>query len=119
MTRKPGPNDAHLWAVLTQTLRAAGAPQPDVLARRLVADVRRERAPKTRTFGPGDPIPYDVTRGTDLDGDLWVRLGENPNERDMWRMPGFDPDQHDPELQGCQVMPFLLESYGPITEVKR
>jgi hypothetical protein len=119
VTRKAGPNDARLWAVMTQTLRAADVPQPDLLARKLIADVRRERAPKTRTFGPGEPIPYDVTRGTDLDGDLWERLGDHPHERDMWRMPGFDPEEHDPALQGCQVTPFLLETYGPITEAKR
>lgn len=118
MTRKAGPNNAHLWATMTQTLRAAGVPQPDVLARNLVADVRRERAPKTRTFAPGEPIPYDVTRGTDLDGDVWERLGDEPNQRDMWRMVGFDPDEHESRAQGCQVTPYLLETYGPITEVR-
>lgn len=119
MTRKVGPNDAYVWAAMAGVLHGAGAPDPDILARKLVAEVRRARAPKTRTFGPGEPIPYDITRGTDLDGDLWERLGEAPNQRDMWRMPGFDPEEHESRAQGCQVTPYLLETYGPITEVKR
>lgn len=31
--------------------------------------------PDLRTFAPGDSVPYDITEATDLDGDLWVRLG--------------------------------------------
>lgn len=119
MIRELGPNDAYNWAMATQELRDKGIPQPDLLARRLIAEKRRIDLPGQRTFGPGDTIPYDVTRGTDLDGDLWERLGDEPNQRDMWRMPGFDPDEHESGAQGCQVTPYLLETYGPITEVKR
>lgn len=116
---KRGPNDAYDWAIATQQLRDKGIPDPDVVARRLIAEKRRIDRPDLRTFAPGDSIPYDVTEATDLDGDLWVRLGPEPNRRDMWRMPGFDPEQHEPACQGCQLTPFLLDSYGPLTEVKR
>ena len=51
--------------------RAANA-QAMLLARRAVAVVRREATRRnSRTFAPGDDIPYDVTRVFDLDGDVW------------------------------------------------
>lgn len=118
MTAKLGPNDAYGWAMATQKLRDKGIAQPDVLARKLIAEKRRVDLPDRRTFAPGDSIPYDVTQATDLDGDLWVRLGPEVNRRDLWRMPGFDPDQHEPSCGGCQLTPFLLESWGPLTEVR-
>lgn len=119
MTRKAGPNDAYLWARMLDPLRIANAEDPERLSRQLVAVARRVRDEKRgrRTFAPGDTIPYDVTKATDLDGDLWERLGPEPNERDMWRMPGFDPERHEPGCQGCQLTPFLLDKYGPLTEV--
>jgi hypothetical protein len=118
VTRKAGPNDSYLWAKMTGVLRDAGVPDPDILARKLVAEVRRTTS-TMRTFAPGETIPYDVTRGTDVDGDLWERLGDEPNRRDMWRMPGFDPDEHESRAQGCQLTPYLLETYGPCTEASR
>ncbi len=119
MSRKQGPNDASDWAYATQKLRDKGIAQPDLVARRLIAEKRRIDHPDLRTFGPGDIVPYDVTWATDLDGGLWVRLGEAVNERDMWRMPGFDPGEHESSCGGCQLTPYLLESWGPLTEVKR
>lgn len=119
MTDKIGPNDAHNWALTIEKLRAKGIPQPDLLARRLIAVKRRVDLPDRRTFAPGDTIPYDITEATDLDGDLWVRLGPAVNQRDMWRMPGFDPAEHETAAQGCQLTPFLLDTYGPLTEVPR
>jgi hypothetical protein len=107
--------DGRLWAMMIDPLHTAGAPDPHLLARQLVAVVRRERT-TTRTFGPGDTVPYDVTAGLDLDGDRWERLGTEPNQRDMWRMPGYDPDQHESSCGGCWLTPHLLERYGPLTE---
>jgi hypothetical protein len=116
VTRKLGPNDAYLWATMLDPLRTANVADPERLSRQLVAIVRRSRNEKRRTFGPGDTVPYDIVRATDLDGDLWVRLGNAVNERDMWRMPGFDPELHEPGCRGCQLTPFLLDAYGPLTE---
>jgi hypothetical protein len=113
-------SDARLWARLVGEFRDAGARGPDRErhARRAVAIVRRERATGTaRTFGPGDEIPYDVTRAYDLDGDTWVRLSADPDSRDMWRMPGFDPSEHESDAEGCYVTPHLLDKYGPLTEI--
>jgi len=115
------PNDARLWAELTGLFHDAGATSPEDrgrFARRAVAIVRRERATgAARTFAPGDEIPYDVTRVYDLDGDAWERLGADPGQRDMWRMPGFSPDQHESDAEGCYVTPHLLDKYGPLTEI--
>lgn len=114
-----GPNDAYDWAMTVEKLRDKGLPSPDILARRLIAEKRRIDLPQQRTFAPGDTVPYDVTEATDLDGDLWVRLGPEANRRDAWRMLGFDPDEHESSCGGCQLTPFLLEQYGPLTEVPR
>jgi hypothetical protein len=74
---------------------------------------------KARTFAPGDEIPYDVTRVYDLDGDTWERQSADPasTARDMWTMPGFDPDEHEPECGGSWLTPYLLDAYGPLTEL--
>ena len=115
------PNDARLWAELSGLFYDAGARSPEDrgrFARRAVAIVRRERATTAaRTFAPGDEIPYGVTRAYDLDGDIWERLSADPDSRDLWRMPGFDPDQYEGAAGGCYVTPHLLEQYGPLTEM--
>ena len=116
-------SDARLWAYLTDEFRAAGAGYPDAAqrhARRAVALVRRERpASKARTFAPGEPVPYDVARVYDLDGDVWERQSADPGStlRDSWKMPGFDPERHEPACQGVWITPFLLDEYGPLTEL--
>jgi hypothetical protein len=114
-------SDARLWAQLCDEFCAAGATSAEDRgrhARRAVAIVRRERATTgARTFGPGDEIPYDVTRAYDLDGDTWERLSADPASRDMWRMPGFSPDEHESAAGGCYITPHLLDQYGPLTEI--
>ncbi|MBM0235901.1 hypothetical protein JNW88_00165 [Micromonospora sp. ATA32] len=118
-------NDARLWALLVDQFREAGAAYPDEALRRAriaVAIVRRERATTTaRTWAPGEPIPYDVAKVYDLDGDVWVRQSTDPNSsmRDSWKMRGFDPDQHESSCGGVQLTPFLLDEWGPLTEVRR
>lgn len=119
MTSKAGPNDAYLWARMFDPISKVGVGGSERLARQVVAVVRRVRDEERRTFGPGDTVPYDVTEATDLDGDRWVRLGETVTERDMWRMPGFDPNEHEGGCGGCWVTPDLLNRYGPLTEVTR
>lgn len=116
-------NDARLWARLMGEFRAAGlgTEEADRHARRAVAIVRRERATtKARTFAPGDEIPIDVMRAYDLDGDRWERLPGDPEStaKDMWRMPGFNADEHEGDAGGCYVTPHLLDKYGPLTEIR-
>lgn len=116
------PSDARLWALLVEEFRAAGADSSGAQqhARRAVAIARRERATTgARTFAPGEEIPDDVTRVYDLDGDVWDRSGTGPDSslRDSWRMQKFDPDQHEPAAGGMWVTPFLLQEYGPLTEL--
>lgn len=115
------PNDAHLWAELSVMFRDIGMDGDDreALARKAVAVVRRERAKTAaRTFGPGDEIPYDVTRVYDLDGDEWTRQGHPPDSlKDTWSMTGFDPDDHEPAAQGAWITPWFLDRYGPVTEI--
>jgi hypothetical protein len=82
--------------------------------------VRRARTTrKARTFAPGDEIPYDVTRAYDLDGDTWERQSADPasTARDMWTMPGFNPNEHEPACEGSWLTPYLLDAYGPLTEL--
>jgi hypothetical protein len=114
-------NDARLWATLIGEFRTAGADgaQAELLARRAVAAVRREAThPKARTFAPGDEIPYDVTRVFDLDGDVWERQGQPPDTlKDTWNMKGFDPAEHEGAAGGAWITPWLLERYGPLTEI--
>lgn len=115
-------SDARLWVDLMHELADAGVQYPNAAdrhARRAVAIVRRHRlGDKARTFGPGDEVPYDVTRAYDLDGDIWERQSADPasTARDLWKMPGFDPDQHESACGGAWVTPYLLDEYGPLTE---
>lgn len=116
------PNDARLWALLADEFHEAGADGEgrQIRARRAVAIVRRERATtKARTFAPGEEIPYDVMRGYDLDGDVWERQSADPEStlKDTWKMPGFDPEQHESACEGAWITPYLLDRYGPLTEI--
>lgn len=118
------PNDARLWAELCALFYEAGATAPEDrgrFARRAVAVVRRERATTAaRTFAPGDEVPYDVTRVYDLDGDVWERQGQPPSTlKDTWKMVGFDPGQHESASGGAWITPWLLDRYGPLTEIRK
>lgn len=119
-------SDARLWAFLAAEFRAAGAERDaaQIHARRAVALVRRERglfAGTARTFAPGEPIPYDVMRAYDLDGDVWERQSADPAStlRDTWKMPGFDPAEHEAACEGAWITPYLLDRYGPLTELPK
>ncbi len=113
-------NDARLWARLVDQLGGgAGAERP---ARRLVAEVRRERG-DGRTFAPGDElpageltvIPADVLTVYDLDGSLWDRQVDDAPPT-WWRMRGFDPAEHEPAAGEPHSTAGLLDAYGPVTE---
>lgn len=116
------PNDARLWAQLSDLFHDAGATAAgdrQRFARRAVALVRRERAGTVaRTFAPGDEIPYDITRVYDLDGDEWVRQGQPPSTlKDTWNMPGYSPARHETAAGAAWITPWLLDEYGPVTEI--
>lgn len=115
-------NDARLWALLADQFRQAGATDPDRRAQIAVAIVRRERATAdVRTWAPGEQIPYDVASAYDVDGYVWVRQSTDPAStmRDSWKMRGFDPDEHESSCGGVQLTPFLLDAWGPLTELRR
>jgi hypothetical protein len=106
-------------------LRLAGVPDPETLARALVAVVRRERAAELadapRTWAPGEDIPADVMAVYDLDGYIWDRQSADLESglAAAWRMQGFDPDEHESLAGGLLLTPALLEAYGPVTEVRK
>jgi hypothetical protein len=118
-------NDSEAWAMLVGEERADGHNPADSeqRARRTIALLRRSTLRRlgsaARTFAPGDVIPIDVVQGYDLDGDIWHRQSSDPAStlRDSWKMEGFDPDQHESAAQGVWLTPYLLENYGPITEL--
>lgn len=117
-------SDARLWALLVDQFRQAGAAHPEDAyryARTAVAIVRRERATTgARTWGPGEAIPYDVACAYDVDGHVWERQSADPAStmRDAWKMRGFDADRHESSCGGVQLTPFLLDGWGPLTEVR-
>lgn len=117
-------SDARLWAEISGEFRDAGigGAEREIRARRVIALVRRDRSTSSaRTFAPGDTIPLDVTRAYDLDGDIWVRQSSDPEStlKDSWKMPGFDPGHHEGACGGVWITPWLLDRYGPLTEVVR
>jgi hypothetical protein len=114
------PNDARLWALMIDPLRRLGHDYDTAerTSRQLVALVRRERSPKQRTFAPGDPLPDPApARLYDVDGEVWehqdagngcYRLTAEARRR----LSGRSID-----TEGVRVWPFLLDEWGPLTEV--
>lgn len=111
-------SDARLWATMLEPLDALGmdVASRDRLGRILVAIVRRERNPETRTWAPGESIPRDVAAVYDLDGDQWER--GTTTDCETWQMAGFNPGEHAGAAGKRHVTESLLISYGPVTEVK-
>lgn len=73
-------NDSLLWAALAEELRTTAGTDPwldpEMVARRLVAVVRREALPSRRTWAPGDPIPGMFPDAVfDVDGFVWEHEG--------------------------------------------
>jgi hypothetical protein len=110
-------NDARLWALMLDPLREAGHDQTgaEMLSRRLVALVRRERDPQRSTYAPGDSLPAPApARLVDLDGDVWEHQDAGNG---MYRMSETSRAQHaeTTEWEGVRLWPFLLEEVGPLT----
>lgn len=114
------PNDARLWALMLGQLRDAGidGETAGVLARKLVATVRRERDPDRRTFGPGDDFPEVAPeRVADVDGAVWEHQAAG---RGVYRMSVADRVRYNDsteDVEGCRPWQYLLDSEGPLTEV--
>lgn len=112
-------NDARLWALMLDPLRAAGHDQnaAELLSRQLVAVVRRERDPQRTTYAPGDRLPDPAPALlVDVDGD--VREHQDAGNG-MYRMCRRGRAQYDEttEWEGVRLWPFLLEEVGPLTEL--
>lgn len=116
-----GHNDAQLWANSISLLRpAVHGERQLVIARQLVAIVRRVRDPLHRVFAPGDALPLPPpAKMRDLDGDLWIH--QDNAGRGCYRMSAADRRRNRSsatgEYEGVKVWPFLLDAEGPMTEV--
>ncbi|MEV0773598.1 hypothetical protein [Nocardia salmonicida] len=115
----PPDNDAQLWGGTSYALGATLPPEDrTIVARQLIAILRRLREPHRRTWAPGDELPTPPpAKVADLDGDVWMhqRVGNG-----CYRMSAKDRREnagttHD--YEGVQVWPFLLDAEGPFTEV--
>jgi len=118
-TNTPPDNDAKLWGATSFAL-GAGLSSKDrmIVARQLIAILRRLREPHRQTWAPGDELPTPPpAKMADLDGDVWMHQKAGNG---CYRMSSKDrrrnaDSTHD--YEGVQVWPFLLEAEGPFTEV--
>ncbi|MGW6728797.1 hypothetical protein ACWF9G_23095 [Nocardia sp. NPDC055029] len=116
---RPPANDAQLWGATSVRLGATLSSEARmIVARQLIAILRRLREPHRRTWAPGDELPTPApAKISDLDGDVWMHQSDGNgcyrmSSRDRRRNAGSVAD-----YEGVQVWPFLLESEGPFTEV--
>lgn len=73
---------------------------------------------RAATPGPLEAVTDDHGRGRRLDHSVWSGHGLPPDSlKDTWKMPGFNPDEHEGAAGGCYVTPHLLDEYGPLTEM--
>ncbi|MFC0431057.1 hypothetical protein [Kutzneria buriramensis] len=115
----PPDNDARLWGATSFALGETLSPeQRTVVARQLIAILRRVREPHRRTWAPGDELPSPPPeRMADLDGDVWMHQKAGNG---CYRMSAKDRRRNASSIhdyEGVQVWPFLLEAEGPFTEV--
>lgn len=117
----PQANDARLWGRTVAALSTSlpTGEQSTIVARQLIAILRRVRFPDRRTWAPGDELPSPApAKMADLDWDEWLHQDKAGNG--CYRMSAKDrrrnaASTHD--YEGVQVWPFLLEGEGPFTEV--
>lgn len=117
------PNDARLWALMLDPLRDVGLDQATAerTSRQLVALVRQERYPNRRSFGPGASLP-DPPPATlyDVDGDAWEHQTAG-GSHGCYRMAERDRRRNADsveDVEGVRLWPFLLDEFGPLTEIK-
>ncbi|MBN9748600.1 hypothetical protein DMP23_47320 [Amycolatopsis sp. A1MSW2902] len=116
----PPDNDAMLWGRTSVALGMSLAiEQREIVARQLIAILRRIREPHRRTWAPGDDLPSPPpAKMADLDGDVWLHQANAGNG--CYRMSAKDRrrtagSSHD--YEGVELWPFLLYAEGPFTEV--
>jgi hypothetical protein len=112
-------SDARLWAHIVDALRESmPTDRAELLARRLVAMVRREQQPGSTTWGPGDPLPVvPPPQVFDLDGVVWERDYSGHGcycvaVADRARLADIDG-----KFAGVRPWPRLLETEGPLTAI--
>lgn len=115
----PPDNDANLWGATSVAL-GAGLSSEDrlIVARQLIAILRRLREPHRRTWAPGDELPTPPpAKMADLDGDVWLhqKAGNGCYRMSSKSRRRIADSIHD--YEGVRVWPFLLEAEGPFTEV--
>lgn len=113
--KTPPDNDAQLWGATSYALGATlPLQQREIVARQLVAILRRVREPRRRTWAPGDDLPSPPpAKMADLDGYVWMHQKAGNG---CYRMSSRDRRGLD-DYDGVQVWPFLLDAEGPFTEV--
>lgn len=116
--KTPPDNDAQLWGASISGLKSLPDQQPLIVARQLIAILRRVREPHRRTWAPGDDLPSSPpAKMADLDGDVWMHQQAGHG---CYRMSAKDRRTNEDSIhdyEGVQVWPFLLEAEGPFTEV--
>jgi hypothetical protein len=118
--KTPPDNDARLWgASISGLSKSLPDQQPLIVARQLIAILRRVREPHRRTWGPGDELPSPPpAKMADLDWDEWLHQDNAGNG--CYRMSAKDRRRNAASIhdyEGVQVWPFLLKAEGPFTEV--
>ena len=118
-TNTPPDNDAQLWGATSFALGATlSVERREIMARQLIAILRRVREPHRRTWGPGDALPSPPpAKMADLDGDVWMHQKAGNG---CYRMSAKDRRRNADSIydyEGVQVWPSLLEAEGPFTEV--
>jgi hypothetical protein len=117
---RPPANDAYLWGSSISGLsKSLPDQQPLIVARQLIAILRRVREPHRRIWGPGDELPTPPpAKMADLDGDVWMHQKAGTG---CYRMSSKGRRRNADSIhdyEGVQVWPFLLDSEGPFTEVQ-
>uniref|UniRef100_UPI003F494928 hypothetical protein n=1 Tax=Amycolatopsis sp. CA-151526 TaxID=3239921 RepID=UPI003F494928 len=115
----PPDNDAQLWGATSFALGTTLSPERrTVVARQVIAILRRLREPHRRTWAPGDELPTPPpAKMADLDGDVWMHQKAGNG---CYRMSSKDRRRNAESIhnyEGVQVWPFLLDAEGPFTEV--
>lgn len=116
----PPDNDAQLWGATSFELGTTlSTDRREVVARQLIAILRRVREPHRRTWAPGDKLPSPPpARMADLDGAVWMHQDQAGNG--CYRMSAKDRRKYAASIhdyEGVQAWPSLLEAEGPFTEV--
>jgi hypothetical protein len=118
-THRPPDNDAQLWAATSMALGASlSTERREIVARQVIAILRRVREPHRRTWGPGDQLPSPPpAKMDDLDWASWIHQDKAGNG--CYRMSAKDRAKYarsSGNYEGVQVWPFLLDAEGPFTE---